>query len=230
MHYQALLFDMDGVVIDTHESVTRFWLELAEEYNVQLTAEDFARHIYGCPLRQTLDICFPNLTADQRAAIHYHMVEYETNLVYREVPGVTALLRTLKQNYIPTALVTSGEPHKVQTVLSQLELTGIFTNIVTAVDITHGKPDPEGYLLAAQRLSQSSERCVVFEDSMAGIMAGVAAGASCVGIDSSWGNRDGLLQAGASYIISNFSEVRLDEVEPGHLNLHLDQINCLSLR
>lgn len=215
---------MDGVVIDTHESVTRFWLELAEQYNVRLTAEDFARHIYGCPLNQTLDICFPNLTADQRAGIHHHMVEYESNLLYSEVPGVTALLRTLKQNNFPIALVTSGEPHKVEAVLSQLALTDVFTTIVTATDISRGKPDPEGYLLAANRLSQSPEACIVLEDSTAGITAGVAAGAYCVGIDS-WGNRDGLLRAGASYIIPNFSAVRLDGTD----NMKLDQAKSLHL-
>ncbi|MEZ4670101.1 MAG: HAD family phosphatase [Anaerolineae bacterium] len=228
MSFRALLFDMDGVVIDTHQSVTTFWLDLAQQYQVTLTDDDFAKHIYGCPLNQTLDICFPKLTADERKAIHRHMVDYESNLAYDEVPGVSALLRALRQAGFPVALVTSGEPHKVEAVLSQLNIENVFSTIVTAVDIQHGKPDPEGYLLAAKRLAQAPENCVVFEDSTAGITAGYSAGAFCVGLDS-WGNRAALQRAGAAHIIPNFADVRLERNGKDNLTLQLDNTKMLNL-
>ena len=60
MNYEAILFDLDGVVIDTHCPVTEFWLNLAAEHQVELTPADFQQHIYGCPMSHTFDKLFPH--------------------------------------------------------------------------------------------------------------------------------------------------------------------------
>ncbi len=224
---RALLFDMDGVVIDTHESVTTYWNNLAAQHQVTLTAEDFARHIYGCPFKHTIAVCFPKLTDDQQQTAYANMIAYEEQMTYVAVPGVIRLLRQLKQLGIPSALVTSGEPHKVNTVLGQLAITNIFSAIVTAHDITHGKPHPEPYQLGAQKLSCRAADCVVFEDAVSGLQSGVAAGAWCVGLDS-WGNREALLAAGAQHIIRDFQGVRV-ETHGHERRLVLDGTQCLSL-
>src|SRR5512134_1357056 len=101
MDYTAILFDMDGVVIDTHHSVTEFWLALIAEHPIELTETDFQQHIYGCPAEHTFDKLFPQFTESQRQAIMARLHDYELHLTYTEVPGVMALLRHLKQFSIP---------------------------------------------------------------------------------------------------------------------------------
>ncbi len=65
MSYEAILFDMDGVIVDTYQSVTEFWQNLAQAYQVHFTQADFNQHVYGCPATHTLDVLFPHMRADE---------------------------------------------------------------------------------------------------------------------------------------------------------------------
>jgi len=231
MSFNAILFDMDGVVIDTHHSVTAFWEDLARQHQIELTDEIFAHHIYGTPAAHTLAKCFPHLSVDERKGVLENLTHYESQLVYTEVKGVTGFLRALKQYHIQTALVTSAEPRKVQNVVDQLGLDGLFSAIVTANDVKVGKPDPQCYLLAAQYLNKTSDQCIVFEDAISGVKAGVAAGMLCVGIQQNTG-ASALLEVGAKYVVPDFSAVHIEAVETAsgdHLNLRLSAEQSLSL-
>jgi len=208
MDYEAILFDMDGVIVDTYQSVTEFWQNLAEAYQVHLTQANFNQHVYGCPATHTLDFLFPHLNAAERQSILAKMANYETNLKYTGVKGAIAFLRALKKQGIPTALVTSGDQRKVNEVINQLGIDGMFTAQVTAGDIQRGKPHPECYLLAAQHLQKLPEQCIVFEDSISGVKAAVASGALCIGIGPS-SMASPLLQAGARYIVPDFTSISL---------------------
>ena len=218
MHFEAILFDMDGVVIDTHHSVTEFWQTLAAEHQIQLTQTDFQQHIYGCPMSHTFDMLFPKFDDQQRQAIYARIHTYEINLNYTEIPGVTALLQALKRHGIPTALVTSADTWKVEAVLRQLGVAGLFTTQVTVGEIERGKPHPDGYLLAARRLQKPPQRCLVFEDAVSGVKAASAAGAACIGIQSP-DMATALLAAGACYTIPDFTTVNL-QINPGPNNGH----------
>ena len=217
MNYEAILFDMDGVVIDTHRPVTEFWLTLAAEHHVELTPADFQQHIYGCPMSHTFDTLFPHFDHRQRQAIYERIQAYEVNLTYTEIPGVTALLQALKRYHIPTALVTSADTWKVEVVMHQLGLAGLFAAQVTVGDIQRGKPHPDGYLLAAQRLQKPPQRCLVFEDAVSGVKAAVAAGAICIGVQSP-DRATALLVAGATYTVPDFTAVNLPDRANGHKN------------
>jgi len=208
MGYEAILFDMDGVIVDTHRSVTEFWQNLAEAYQVHLTPVDFDQHVYGCPATYTLDVLFPHLKAGERQSILAEMANYETNLTYTGVKGAIAFLRTLKKQAVPTVLVTSGEQWKVNEVTNQLGVDGVFTAQVTAGDIQRGKPHPECYLLAAQHVQKSPEQCIVFEDSISGVKAAVASGALCIGIRPS-STASTLLQVGAWCVVPDFTLINL---------------------
>ncbi len=208
MPYEAILFDMDGVVIDTHDSVTEFWLALAAESQVELTQADFQQHIYGCPMNHTFDVLLPHLDVWQRQAIFARLKEYEVNLTYTEVPGVTALLQALKRLDVPTALVTSADHWKVKAVIDQLGLDNLFATLVTIADIRQGKPHPEGYLLAAHRLGKPPQHCLVFEDAVSGVKAAVAAGATCIGVRPS-DTAPALIEAGATYTIPDLTAVKV---------------------
>ena len=180
--FDAVIFDMDGVIIDTHHSVTAFWEELAAEEGIRLTPEQYARDIYGCVAVHTLDAMFPNVVGARRDAVLDRLMVYEDQLDYTPVPGIGAFLAALKAHGVPTALATSGALAKVRAALGQLALLGAFDAVVTAEDVTRGKPDPACYLLAAQRLGLPPGRCIVFEDSLTGVRAATAAGTSCVAL------------------------------------------------
>lgn len=234
MNYEAILFDMDGVIVDTHQSVTAFWLQFARIYQVHLTEADFAQHIYGCPVGHTLDVLFPRLNAAERQAVQTRMVDYEVNLIYTAVKGVVSFLQAVQKQGIPMALVTSGEQWKVDTVTTQLDLEGTFTAQVIASNVDKGKPHPDCYLLGAHRLQKSPERCIVFEDAISGVKAAVAAGALCVGVQPL--NGAPLLQAGAYDVVPDFTSVTLqvskvaeNGVETG-LNLRIGPKHSLLLR
>lgn len=208
MNYQAVLFDMDGVIVDTRQSVSDFWQELAAAHQILLTQSDFDQHIHGCPATYTLDILFPQLSAQERRTALTRLASYEASLSYTEVPGAVALLHDLQHHHIPTALVTSAEQRKVDEVVRQLGLRGLFTAQVTAGDIQHGKPNPECYLQAARYLQQPPVACIVFEDAINGVKAAVAAGTLCIGVQP-LDMASALLQAGAHDMVPDFTLVRL---------------------
>ena len=218
MHFEAILFDMDGVVIDTHHSVTEFWQTLAAEHQIELTQADFQQHIYGCPMSHTFDILFPHFDDRHRQAIYARIHTYEINLPYTEIPGVTALLQALKRYGMPTALVTSADTWKVDVVMRQLGLADLFATHVTIGEIERGKPHPDGYLLAARRLQKSPEHCLVFEDAVSGVKAAITAGATCIGIQSP-DMATALLAAGAYYTVPDFTPINL-QVNPSPNNGH----------
>lgn len=230
MDYEAILFDMDGVIIDTHRSVTQFWQEYAGRYQVHLTQADWEQHIYGCPATHTMDVLFPQLTPEERQSILAHMADYEIHLTYTPVSGVVPFLRALNEHGFPTALVTSGQHWKVNAVTGQLGIRDLFAAYVTIEEISKGKPDPECYVRAAQLLEKAPQQCLVFEDSISGIQAAVAAGALVIGVQAS-GKADALRQAGARYVVPDFHSVKLhgESESLNRLELRIEEAYCLPL-
>lgn len=206
----AVLFDMDGVVADTKATVTAFWKNLAVVNGMSLSDDDLDQHVYGRTSSHTICTLFPMITEAQLPAVLNSLREYEMTLTYKEISGVTALIRSLREFDVPVALVTGAEPWKVEAVLAQLQLANMFTAQVHAREVRSGKPDPACYLLAATRLSVDPERCVAFEDAGLGVEAAVRAGMTCVGVGPPVATPE-LLEAGAIVVIDNFDEV---EVEP----------------
>ncbi len=216
MLHQAVLFDMDGVIVDTYHSVTALWRQLAREHGVHLTQEDFVQRVYGRTSEHTLVSLFPHLTEQQRQAILAEIDAGESIERYQEVPGVTTVLRLLKSYGVPTALVTSGTKAKVRAVLQQIAIDDCFTTQVTAEDIRHGKPDPECYLRAAQALQKPPHACVVFEDAISGVKAAVAAGALRIGIQSPY-TAVPLLEVGAQAVVPDFMAITFEVGSPSEL-------------
>ncbi|MFN8375472.1 MAG: HAD family phosphatase [Anaerolineae bacterium] len=221
MLYQAVLFDMDGVLIDTHRAVTDFWLTLAAEYQVQLSADDFTRHIYGVPGTHTLDLLFPMIQGEARAAIFHRMNHYEANQQYIPVAGVLAVLAALKQHGIPAALVTSGDRHKVTEVSRQLGLEDAFKGVVTVEDIERGKlPRPLSQGRGPRR--RLAQCCVVFS-SLQRRTAGVAAGALVVSI----GTGSALREVGAAHLIPDFDAIKFKPLDDSTLEMRFSSEWCL---
>jgi mannitol-1-/sugar-/sorbitol-6-phosphatase len=179
---QAVLFDMDGVVADTQDAITAFWHDVAAAHGIALTQDDFHRNVYGVPASHTLDALFPWLDEQGRESVLKEMYAGEAAGPYRAIAGALQLLCALREEDIPTALVTSAQPVKVDAVSGALGLEGLFVATVTRDEIRSGKPDPEGYLLAAARIGVDPVNCLVLEDAVSGVQAAVAAGCACVGV------------------------------------------------
>ncbi|MGW3310759.1 HAD family hydrolase [Streptomyces sp. NPDC001073] len=172
IHAQALLFDNDGTLVSSLESVRRCWTRWAEEFGI--TAEDFARvELHG---RTAVAIAADLLPADVVPAAVARIEALEVEDVPHGgatlLPGTRDLLDALPADR--WAVVTSATRRLAE---ARLAHAGILPKtLVVAEDVTRGKPDPEPYLLAARQLGVSPADCVVFEDAPAGLQAGRAAG------------------------------------------------------
>ncbi|MFF7227826.1 sugar-phosphatase [Streptomyces sp. 2333.5] len=166
----ALLFDNDGTLISSLESVYRCWSRWAKEYGV--TEEDFARvALHGRPAAEIVaDLLPADLVPAAVARIEQLEVEDAGGVV--ALPGTLALLESLPAER--WAVVTSATQRLAEARLGQAGIRP--KNLIAADDISRGKPDPEPFLLAAARLGADPARCVVFEDAPVGLAAGRAAG------------------------------------------------------
>lgn len=210
MLYEAVLMDMDGVLIDTQPSILAFWRQAASTYHIHLTQEDIDRHISGRSAHHTMTTLFPPLDEQGQMSLFRDLHEYESSLSYQEVHGAIALLREFKRRHIPVALVTGAGQWKVDVVFQQLDLAPLFAARVTGDDIQASKPAPDGYMLAAHRLGKHPQACLVFEDAVNGVLAALAAQTMCVGVRTTAPDR-ALLAAGATCIIPDFTAVRIQE-------------------
>lgn len=172
------LFDLDGVLVDTEGIYTDFWRQIDRLFPTGV--KDFALVIKGNTLSRILDTYFP---AEQHPAIKELLRKQEDEMKYKLFPGVLEMLAEIKTAGWGIAIVTSSNNTKMEHLFEQIPRLGEMIDIlVTDGDVTHSKPDPEGYLLAAQRLGCDPQNCIVFEDSLAGIEAGRRSGATVVAV------------------------------------------------
>ncbi|GHE53353.1 phosphatase [Streptomyces cellulosae] len=178
IHARALLFDNDGTLVSSLDSVNRCWTRWAVEYG--LTAEDFARiELHGRPAAEIAADLLPAHVVPQAVArIEDLEVEDVTDGGVSLLPGTKEFLAALPAER--WAVVTSAARRLAE---ARLGAAGILPKtLVAADDITRGKPDPEPYLLAARLLGVDPADCVVFEDAPAGLQAGRAAGMTTVAL------------------------------------------------
>lgn len=173
-HVRAVLLDMDGTLVESDAAVERAWRAWAREYG--LAEEDSLSHAHGHPSESTARRLLPGLDDDAvlLAAQRQLDLQYDDLSDVHGTPGADDLLDVLARRQLPWAVVTSAD---VRLARARLGAAGIDPPVlVTVEDVTAGKPDPEGYLLAARRLGVPPRHCLVVEDSQPGIDAGHAAG------------------------------------------------------
>jgi HAD superfamily hydrolase (TIGR01509 family) len=172
---RAVLLDMDGTLVDSDAAVERAWSRWSAEYGADLAA--VLRVAQGRPAAATVRLLAPGLddAAVELAAARQSELQVEDVAGTVALPGAPELLATLDRLGLPWAVVTSAD---LPLARARLRAAGIAPPLlVTVEDVRAGKPDPEGYLTAASRLGVEPGRCLVVEDSAAGIEAGRRAGA-----------------------------------------------------
>jgi sugar-phosphatase len=166
----AILFDLDGVLIDSGICIVRHWREWAHQHGLDPAA--IMRVAHGMRTVETMRLVAPHLDAEEEAE-HFTAYEVVDTEGVVAIEGASQLLNRLLQDV--WAIVTSGSRELATARLRRASLP-IPRTLITADDVKQGKPAPEPYLVAAKRLGIAPSRCVVVEDAPAGIEAARAAG------------------------------------------------------
>lgn len=205
---KAVLFDLDGVLIDTETTYTQIWEDI--EAVIPTGIENFARVIKGTTLPDILTTYYPD--ESRRERVVEMLREAEDAMSYPVFDGVMNFLKELKDNGIPAAIVTSSGSKKMHKIMDeQPEFASMFDAIVTDADVARSKPDPDPYLTGARKLGVDSADCVVFEDSFAGLESGRRAGAKVVALATT--NPREVLENKADIVVNSFNDISLKTIE-----------------
>jgi beta-phosphoglucomutase len=214
---KAVIFDMDGVLVDSFEAHRKaFDLVMSRHYGFHVNAEEFISYFGTNPkdiargLLKTHGI--PNgdiekLTEEKKVAFRQFIKEG-----VKVLPGVKALLEKLKQDGTPIAVASTPAKESVLLTLETAGLRQYFNVIVGLDDVRLGKPAPDIYLKAAEILGIKPKDCWVVEDSLSGIQAGKAAGMKVVGVQTGFHSRKGLLDAGAEIVVENLEKLKTEDL------------------
>jgi len=187
---QAVIFDMDGVLVDSNALHFQAFRALAQQENVSITDEMLQR-TFGMHNREIMPMLLQRALSPSENAALAHRKE----ALYRElavtglhpINGAMALLEHLQRRKIPLAVGSSGPGANVQLGLRVLKMEHFFGCVITGDDVQRGKPDPEIFLKAAAGLHVKPEECVVIEDAPAGVTAAKAAGMRVYAVTTSCG-------------------------------------------
>lgn len=177
---RGVLFDMDGLVVDTEKLFTRFWMEAALSFGFPMTREQALgmRGLSGPAGEARLQGYFgPRANYRQiRGARIVLMDAYIAENGVTPKPGIHELMAYLKERKIPSAITSSSPVERIREYLTPLGLYGSFDEILSGHDVPHGKPEPDIYQYGAASLGLRPEECLALEDAPAGILSAFRAG------------------------------------------------------
>ena len=187
----AAIFDLDGTLVDSYDAHFEAWRLVSARHGVAVTVDDYYAH-FGRRNEDLLRECWLRAGRGELTRDEIHTLDEEKESAYREIvavrfpimDGARELVAGLRNDGFRTAVGSSGPPLNVQRAIDGLELAGAFDAVVTGRDVKRSKPDPECFLLAAEKIGIEPSQCVVFEDAPAGITAAKAAGMKCIAITS----------------------------------------------
>jgi len=184
----GVIFDMDGVLVDSYRPHFESWRALAAENALELTEEQFAR-LFGRPGRTIItELWAGSVREDQVRSLDERKEYLYREIIRDHIPvceGLIGLLEDLRTGGAKLAVGSSGPPENVDLVLDGLGIRTYFSAMVTGMDVTRGKPDPEVFLLAAERIAVPPARCAVIEDAPAGLQAAHRAGMKAIALTTS---------------------------------------------
>ncbi len=208
----ALIFDMDGVLFSNSDYHIEAWIVYARKFGREITAED-VRSRLGWNNRDYMRFIFNRDPTEDE--VEHSVVEKEE--VYRTIcrehlvhpEGLLAFLEAARAAGIKMGVATSAPPDNVRFTLDGLDIRKYFKVVVDATQVKKSKPDPAIYLKAAEQLGVQPEQCIVFEDAIAGIQSGKAAGMSVIAITSSY-PAEVLAQHNPDAVIESFNDLLKD--------------------
>jgi HAD superfamily hydrolase (TIGR01509 family) len=207
----AILFDMDGTLVDSTSVVERQWKAFAEKY--KLDYEHIMRVSHGRRNTETIREIAPHLATPEVFA-EFDAAELDDRRGVSAVKGAARLLAQLAEQ--EWAVVTSASRALARNRLKTVDLP-VPNVLIGADDVSEGKPDPQGYLLAARRLGVDRRSCVVFEDTVPGLNAGRAAQMQAIGITTTYGHT----RLAPADCVADFQDVTLGRTDGGLIRMSL---------
>lgn len=209
----AVLWDLDGVIADTGDYHYGAWQDVFGKKGVTFTKEDFMRH-FG----QRHDTIIRFALGDGLSREEFDAVTEEKQQNYRRrvaeniraLPGTIELIKSLNQNKIKTAIASSAPLENIDIIIKGLKIDQCFQAITHGTEVTEGKPSPQIFLLAAEKLGVSPGNCVVIEDAIAGVAAAKTAGMKCLAVTNSH-HQDSLRKA--DLIVDTLEKVTIKDLK-----------------
>jgi HAD superfamily hydrolase (TIGR01509 family) len=210
----GVLFDWDGVIIDSSRQHEESWERLAAEERRMLPADHF-KVGFG----KKNEWIIPHLLQWTTEPGEVRRLSLRKEALYRDVvlekglealPGVHIFLERLKAAGLPNCIGSSTHRENITAILSVLKFEGLFGGMVTSEDVTHGKPHPDVFLKAAAKTGVPPQRCIVFEDALAGIEAGLAGGMKVVGVATT--HEPGVLDGKVHRVVRRLDELTVADL------------------
>lgn len=206
----AVIFDMDGVIVDSNPAHKIALNQFCEKYGYELTDEYLANNIYGRTNKDWISNLFGDLKDHE-----WQKYEHEKEALFREiyasditpVNGLMPFLNLLDEYNIPRAIATSAPYENVEFVFEKTGIGSYFEIILDESDVVVGKPDPQIYLKTVRALSYPADQCIVIEDSVSGVEAAKKAGCKVIGITTTHTEDE---FESTDYIINDFTNLTLD--------------------
>ncbi|MBX2962544.1 MAG: HAD family phosphatase [Cyclobacteriaceae bacterium] len=209
----AIIFDMDGVIVDTNPFHKETINQFCKKYGFELTDEELRTKIYGRTNREWIPNLFGKLTDEQLEAYAFEKEQMFRDVYaqhIKPVEGLIDFLDLLEQHAIPCSIATSAPRANVDFVLKGTGIGKYFDIILDESMVTHGKPHPEIYIKSAKAINLPNEQCIVIEDSLSGIQAGKAAGSKVIGITTTHTPEE---MKDTDLVIDNFTTLTIDQLE-----------------
>ena len=210
---KAVIWDMDGVLADTAPFHLSAWQKVFQERGVKFTKEDF-RHSFGrrndAIIRKTLGKETSQEEIDTISGKKEASFRRKIGRNLKPLPGVIKLITSLEEHGFKMALASSAPIENIQLLSTGLGIENRFQAIISDKDVTQGKPNPQGFLLAAQRLGVEPRNCIVIEDAVAGVAAAKRAGMHCLAITNTH-PRESLAEA--DLIVDTLEGVSINDIE-----------------
>lgn len=210
---KGVIFDMDGVLIDSHPLHKKVWAQFLASLNRPVSEGELDFVLDGRKREEIMRHFLGNLPAEQLQEYGHRKdkIYAESSGDIKTIPGVEAFLSRLETAGLPMGVATSASFARARGTLDELGLLPRFSALVTANDVVNGKPDPEIFVKAAELLNLAAGSLLVVEDAVSGVMAAKSAGMKCLGIAAD-GRREKLRAAGADHVVPDYIGLSLEEV------------------
>ena len=205
---RAVLFDVDGVLVDSYAAHRRSWQRLAAEEGLPFSAEEFRRS-FGRTSRESIAFFWPGRASEAARldARKEELFRAEISERFPTMDGASELVQALHAAGFALAVASSAPPENVELTIQRLGVRGCLAAAVTGRDVSRGKPDPQVFLLAAARLGVPPERCVVVEDAPVGVAAAHAGGMKAVALLSTGRRREDFDAVEPELVVSSLREL-----------------------
>jgi len=211
MDARAVIFDLDGTLIDNNAYHLIAWKKYLENLGIDIAEDEYRKHINGRTNKDAIEYIYKRKMTDEEAMVF----ALEKEAVYREiylshikpVTGLPELLETLHQLNIPMAIATSGIQVNIDYMFEHIDIKKYFAVVVNSSHISKGKPDPEIYLKAATLLGIPAEHCLAFEDAAVGVTSAKNAGMKVIAITTTQSKEE---LSNADKIIKDYTAVNFN--------------------